>query len=468
MMQRAPLATAAVLIAFVKCIQFAIDSQTLFFYDSGAFILNAMGAAFLPFRSYVYGALLRLFAVPFHSLRAVVAMQIVMGGLSAWLLAVALVRFLHVRAWIAILAALVFAMDPVQIVHEHLVMAETAALLAMALFLMTALKYLQDPSLHWLVILSLLGILLVSLRIVYLPLVLAAAVLLPVFAYLSSPGLHPRVLVTALAVSCGSAALCHLGYRELTGRLGGRDPGYHYTTGFFLVSSVAPLLEPRDAGDVRLANAILAQNKSGVPLVSRRFRSDQLWAEDGFVARLRTIFNGDERAADQAAQHLARAAIERNPLGFVKLGLQNYLGYWGGLEHLRATLEWEDGWHAVVNGFDANVVRSAFGADVSNQQTLRTPSRRYHMFARDWSVFLLVSPLLACLALWLGPANPGGTGLLLGWTCLVLTATCLGANESAFRYLHPFSWTGLAAAAVLCEILVSRWTRDPMRHAVER
>ena len=185
------------------------------------------------------------------------------------------------------------------------------------------------------------------------------------------------------------------------------------------------------------------------------------------MARLRTVFNGDERAADQAAQRLARAAIERNPLGFVKLGLHNYLGYWGGLRHLRASLEWEDGWHTLVNGFDASVVRSAFGADVSNQQTLRTPSRRYHMFARDWSVFLLASPLLACLALWLGPANPGGTGLLLGWTCLLLTATCLGANESAFRYLHPFSWTGLAAAAVLCEVLVSRRTRDPLRPAVE-
>src|ERR1019366_10143264 len=69
--QRAPLASAALLLVLVKCIQFAVDSQALFFYDSGAFILNGMGLAFLPYRSYVYGALLRVIAVPFHSLRAI-------------------------------------------------------------------------------------------------------------------------------------------------------------------------------------------------------------------------------------------------------------------------------------------------------------------------------------------------------------------------------------------------------------
>jgi hypothetical protein len=32
---------------------------------------------------------------------------------------------------------------------------------------------------------------------------------------------------------------------------------------------------------------------------------------------------------------------------------------------------------------------------------------------------------------------------------MVITAFCLGTVESAFRYLHPLSFTGLAAAALL-------------------
>jgi hypothetical protein len=256
MTPREAFATAALLLVVIKSIQFAIDSQALFYYDSGAFILNGLGLAFIPQRSFVYGSLIRAFAVPFHSLRAIVAMQVIMGGLTAWLLTFALVRFLHVRAWIAILAALVFACDPVQIVHEHMVMSETSALLAMAVFLLLALKYLGNTSLLCLVILSFLGVLLVSLRIVYLPVALAAAVLLPVVAYFSCSARQWRLLALALVVSCGSTGLFHLGYRYLTGWFAGREPAYHYMTGLFLLATAAPIVESGDSSDVRVAGAV--------------------------------------------------------------------------------------------------------------------------------------------------------------------------------------------------------------------
>lgn len=458
MTQRAPLLTVALLLAFVKGIQFAIDSQALFYYyDSGSFILNAMGASFIPERSYVYGGLIRAFAVPFHSLRAIVAMQMVMGALTAWLLAFSLMRFLRVRAWIAIPAALVFAFDPVQIVLEHMVMAETSALLAMAVFLLVALKYLADASLKWLVILSLLGAVLVSLRIVYLPVVLAAAVLLPVVAYSSSSPKRLRLLALALVVSCGSALLFQEGYRHLTGLIAGRDPAYHYTTGFFLLATVAPLVEPGDSSDAGIAGAVAAQNKSGLPLFDPDLRSHQLWNADGLVARIKGIFGGDERQADQAAQTLARTAIERNPLGFLRLALHSYLTYWRGIPSLRDTLPEEDGAKrpATASLRIARVVSSVFGADISNLHALNTPSRRYHLLGREWYLFLLASPFLGLLAWWLSPANPKGVALLFVWSCFLLTATCLGAVQPAYRFLHPLSFTGLAATAVLFE----RWAR---------
>ena len=42
--RRAPLLTLAILLVAVKSVQFAIDSTALFYYDSGAFLRNALGA----------------------------------------------------------------------------------------------------------------------------------------------------------------------------------------------------------------------------------------------------------------------------------------------------------------------------------------------------------------------------------------------------------------------------------------
>ncbi len=462
--ERAPLVTLAILLAVVKFIQFAIDSTAIFYFDSGAFILNALGLAFKPERSYVYGYLIRIFAVPFHSLRAIVAMQVVMGGITAWLLGFVLLRFLKVRAWIAILAALAFAFDPVQIVHEHLVMAETSTLLTMAIFLVVASRYIRAPGWWQLVLLAFLGILLVSLRILYLPLVLLSAVLLPVAAYCrpaQSQVTRARALAFALLVSCGSTMIFHLGYTHLTGRLGSREPAYNFLTGFFLAALVTPIVNAEDSSDPRVVRAIVEQQKSALPLSNPRLRADQMWNPEGFVSRLATGFGGDIRAANQAAQTLGRTTILRHPLDFLKLGMHVYYTYWRNLPSLRSSLPRENGSPPAtpeVVPFDVQAVRSAFGVDVANQHLVQTPSRRLHIMGRDWYVFLLASPFLAAIALWLSwrqhkEASPT-LALFVVWSCLLLVATCLGAGESVYRYLHPFSFIGLAAVAFIADALL--------------
>ena len=489
--QRAPLLTAALLLVLAKSVQFAIDSQLLFWYDSGAFLFNGLGVGFMPERSYAYGGLICTVAVPLHSLRAIVAMQIIMGGLTAWLLTFALIRFLRVRAWIAMLAGLVFAFGPEQVLYEHMVMSETTALLAMALFLVMALKYLEDPSPQWLVILSFLGVLLVSVRIVYLPVVLATAALLPLVSYFSSTSRQTGLLALALVMSCGSTALFQEGYRYLTGWLAGREPAYHYVTGAFLLAAVAPIVEPGDSPDVRVAGVVAAQNRSDLPLSDPDARERQLFAQGGLVARLKAVFAAEaapaversltglrpvhawslsEQEADQAAQQLARAAIYRNPLGFLGLGLHNYLGYWRSLPNLRWLLPWENGSKQPpppVKENEAKVIASVFGLDVSNQHALNTPSRRYRMLGRSWCVFLLLAPFLTGLAWWLAPANRPGLALLCFWSCLLLIATCLGGVGPEYRFLHPFSFTGLAAVAALAEVLVRKHHEFLMERIVQ-
>lgn len=460
-----PLIAAAMLLIIVKAVEFAIDSQILFFYDSGAFIQNGMGLAVITPRSLSYGFLIRILAVPFHSLPVLVAIQMIMGAMSAWLVAFAAIRFFEVRPWIAIVAALIFAIDPVQVVYEHMVMAETVAELAMAMYVVMSLKYLREPSLWALAVLAGIGIVLVSFRFVYLPVVWTTAVLLPILRVpriasllgarpLTSQKRWPRFLATSLVVSCGFTLLFHMGYRHLVGHLAHREPAYQYASGSFLLSAVAPIVEPQDGNDPRIVAAIQAQNRSQYPLSLRRFRADQLWAADGIVNRLKTTFNRDEKRADDAAQAVAHAAIRRNPVGFVLLGLHNYYNYWSQFRYIRSILPEEHGSDLppAVTSPDARLIQSLFGADVSNQHTLQTPSRRYHVFACGWYLLLLASPFLAALGWWISPASQKtGMFYLFCWSSLLLLATCFGGVESAYRYLHPLSFVALTAIAVLSE-----------------
>jgi hypothetical protein len=463
--RRAPMLTLAVLLFLAKCLQFAIDSTALFCSDSGAFVLNGLNLAFLPQRSYAYGYLLRIFAMPFHSLRAIVAMQLVMGGITAWLLGFVLVRYFKVRPGFAILAALALAFDPAEMVDEHMVMAETAAMLAMGWFLLLACRYLQEPRLWRLAWIAFAGIVLVSMRIVYLPPVLVVGAVLPLAAYFWSPAWPRtkgvRAVSVALVVSCTLTGFAHWGYRHLTGRLGWREPAYHYATGFFLVASVAPLIRAGDTNDPRLSRAMV---QTAFPLSDVTTRPRQLWVDGGFVYQIKAAFNGDMRASNDAADRLARTAIYRNPIGFLRLGIYTYLDYWRHLRKLRWALPWEIG--ATENSellpYDTWVISSHFGQDVSHNSRLSTPSRRFYLLARYWLLFLLLSPFMAAAGLWIRPRDKGATLLaafLLVWSCLVITSACLGAVEAVYRYFHPLSFTALAAAALLVEKFWRRRTQ---------
>jgi hypothetical protein len=97
--------------------------------------------------------------------------QVLASGATAVSLAFVLRRFFRVQPAIAVAAAVVCAVDPLQIVHERLVLTETFAQMAFAIYLLVAISYTNWPRLGALLLASLAGILLVSFRVVYVPLV---------------------------------------------------------------------------------------------------------------------------------------------------------------------------------------------------------------------------------------------------------------------------------------------------------
>ena len=446
----------ALAVTLVKIAGFLLDSQVLFYPDSLSFLMNALGPYHFDFRSYVYGYLIRIFAAPFHSLLIVVAIQMAMGGSTAWLLGAMLMRFFGVGKWIALFAALLFAIDPAQVVHEHMVMAETAALTVMAVYVVTALFYLERPAASlignsWLAVLALLGILLVSLRISYLPIVILASVAIPLVGWWSLPGRPRRALVLGLLVSCGSTAIAHAGYRHLTGRLKHTSARYSSMNGFFLMAAVAPLLRPGDSIDPRASEAVAEQGRRS--LLKEELRWIQLWQLDGLRTRLLNAFGGDEFAADDAASRMARAAIRRDPMGYAGLAVDTYLSFWTNIPRLPEYLGRENGALLPLNGFGFEVSSASkwFHVDISRQHEWNTLTRRYHIAARYWFIFLLVSPVLSVAAWKFGPVNRRGLAFLAVSACVILVATCFGATETVYRYLHPFSFFGLAALAVLAQ-----------------
>jgi len=169
--------------------------------------------------------------------------------------------------------------------------------------------------------------------------------------------------------------------------------------------------------------------------------------------RALNAFGGDQHAADEAAGHMAHAAIRRDPLGYARLAVDTYLGFWKNIPQLPEYLGRENGALQPLNSFNLEVSRASqwFHVDVARQHEWNTLTRRYHIAARYWFIFLLISPVLSIAAWNFGPVNRRGLAFLASSACLILVATCFGATETVYRYLHPFSFFGLAALAVLAQ-----------------
>ena len=137
-----------------------------------------------------------------------------------------------------IVASILFAVDPLQLIHERLILTETFTLLLLAGNLLAAFRYLRYPGLLSLFLVCLTGILIVSLRLVYIPVVMIEALLLPLLGWVngsSKEGLPDRRRQCLLHV--GAALLIslglHAGYRQLVGSLTGRPAAYLHWDGLF-------------------------------------------------------------------------------------------------------------------------------------------------------------------------------------------------------------------------------------------
>ena len=240
----------------------------------------------------------------------------------------------EVRPAIAVAAAVAFAVEPLQILHERMVLTESFAMLMLALYLLFCLSYLARPGVLTLIVLATTGVLLLNLRLVYVPVTLFGAVLVPLLGWVIPHGEWAatnglRRFLGHLAISLFVTLGLHQLYKTATGVKANLPPAYQYKSGFILASSWAPLIEPEDAFDPRARRVVeKLLDSAAYPLGDVSLRSSQLWGEGGLTSEMKEAFGGDIYSANVAAQEMSQRTLRRVPLSVVRLTARTYLNYW--------------------------------------------------------------------------------------------------------------------------------------------
>jgi len=228
----------------IKAIFLALDAQPLFhFADSAVYLATAIGKWIPPDRGFVYGLLLRPIAVWPRSLTPIVVMQAVLSGMASWLVAVCLARYFATKFVIAALCSLACAVEPLQLVAERQVLTESVATFVFAVFLLAGFSYLKTSGVSTLALVQILGVLLVSIRVTFLPIVLVMSAVLPVLSRRAISfwrsarrfGINwingLRFVLMPLLVSIVLSQTLLFGYRHLYGELLNRSPAHTYVAG---------------------------------------------------------------------------------------------------------------------------------------------------------------------------------------------------------------------------------------------
>ena len=457
----------ALLLLAIKAVQLGLDAQPLFFLGDSISHLNAAVWNYVPNeRSYVYGQILRATALAARDLQVVVVWQVLAGGLTAWLLAFGLLRFFSVRPAVAIAASVAFAWDPLQLLHERMVLCEAFTLLMLALNLLLALSYVRQPRVAPLLGVALTGIAMVSLRFMYIPVALAEALLLPLLAWIF-PANRPfrrsgaMVMAIHLLVALSATLALHGWYRHEIGRRSHTPPTYYQMNGLFLIAAWAPVVDVADAADPVMAEALRQQLQNpAVPLHHPLQREAQLWDAEGLRQRLQSAFSNDVHAANQSAKQTCRNTLLRDPLGLARLTLQTLGRYAMNRETRRLRLLNEQGsdrdWPEALR----TVMHEHYGDTTLPDPWRLTPLKRYHLASYPWCMILLGSPLLWLVALRVVPVQQrGGAVLLFLLSGMIMGFICVGTTVSVLRYLHPLSFTALMALGLLADRLLPSGAR---------
>jgi hypothetical protein len=471
---RALLGYLLLAILAVKFAILAFDSYPRFLMgDSASYLYTALTGWIPEDRSFTYGFLIRPLTVFPHSLIPLVVFQTLLGAISAWIGGYCLRLYFKAPFWIAAVCALACAIEPLQLLSERFVLTESVSTFLFSVVVWLSLAYLRSAGLVLLLAIQVVSVALISIRISYLPVVLANSVLLPLlgptalslwkairrkeqppvrmFRLASSFAVHFLV-----AVLVSQAAL--YGYRQWNGYLNHRPPAYNYKDGLFLASFWAPVIEPRDFPIPELRAPIF--DHLTFDLADPTKRNNQCFSQGGLVPQIiketTAKFGGDGLTyPNKLAKKTALRAAKRNPLGLLHLFWVTAEEYFDSA-YFRSTVELEEGTIQLAGEDFDKELRQNFNQGYA---PLR-PSlvQRWHLSAEPWYYFLLSMPLVfTVLSIVSGRRYPSewiffGVAIY-GTTAAMLVMT----QEPTVRYMVSNAWlTPLILGASVAAIISKR------------
>ena len=434
-----------VLIAIKGVFVWLDPTVRLYLGDSAAYLYGAMDDGRLPDdRSFTYSFLIRFLVRPFDGLWALLPWQTLAGVGIALLLGVALRRHLPVPRALAAAAACLLAIEPAQLFYERMVLAETFGLLWFVGFYMAAAAYLASGRALWLPIVAAAGLLAVTFRLNYLPVVLVISLTLPLIRGVMAWPVVRRPLVSHLALALCAVALMHVGYRYWVAAIFNAPPGYIARAGFMQVGLVTPLIRPEHFERVGLPRTF--GDELAFPLSDPDARMQHMWRSGGLVRELRRR----QLDVERIARDLSHMALADDPFGLVRLGVGT-LGNYFTTDGIGHALDNDLGRREIP----ADVLwslRERWNYDATGLPTRITVVSRYFEAGTRWLVacLFLLPPLSALNVVvhWRTPQRAQAVLAALFGIGLVL-AHVLFVNVAFYRYLHPLPFFVLLNAAGL-------------------
>jgi hypothetical protein len=428
----------------VKAILFAVDHRPgLFLGDSQSYLYTALTGYIPDDRSFVYGYFLRYVALWPHSIVCMAAVHTALSAVSTWLLGFCLLRYAKARWSVALTAALLCAVEPLELLYERFMMTETLATFLFCIYFVLCAEFVRAGKIYVIGCIQIVAVCLISIRISFLPLILILTVVLPFLR--PRPEWHRilSALITAVVIS-----QCLLsGYRTWNGALLKREPAYLYRDGVLLLGAFSPIVKPEDYPIVSQRKAIFDGLKTDVPFPT--YRVYQTWDANGLCNRvLREV--KDSQKANVIAQQTAIHAARRDPAGILMLAVRTF----GEYMHTRR-----------LRGFTYidELRNDPFPLDVTKtlhdrlhfqatENDTETPVMRWHAYAVRWYQFILWFCLLSPLLLLLVGRD------LRRLTCVgviccfcFLVGALLPVDHTIPRYLTTAAWMVLFLLAITVE-----------------
>lgn len=425
----------------------------LFLGDSESYLATAVLGWIPPDRSFLYGMLLNPLVIRAGSVWPMLVAQSACSVIAAVLLAKMLTDHFYLPWRVAFLWAILWAAaEPFAVLYERYFMTEAFALLGFSVFVFCSLEYIEKKRWRHLALAQVAAIFVVAFRMVFIPISMIFAVLLPIIGAIRQAGgglrgIDLRRAFFALVVSLVFMFLGHQGYKRINGALAHDIPAYQYQDGLFLMAAWAPVIALEDFENPEIGKTVLTRSKCNQ--ADRSSREAQRWYPGCLTDQLIKAL-GDERLANVVAGQTARNALKRDPSGVARLAVETWLDYFESAKVMKA-LRWDRG-ESAFQSSTVLVLKDRLGvSDAGRLHLLETPSNRwYYLIAPYWVMILALAPLICLFVLLTCRLDLRFQMVFLTLlVCCITGALAFGATGVVPRYLHPLGWLMIIPFALI-------------------